>query len=54
MIQVERVYEGHEGDVTHLLPFVAHILTLDSKNVFRVFDIKSAGKMRKILFYFKR
>lgn len=42
---MEKIYEGHEGDVTHLLPFVAHILTVDEKNVFRVFDIKNTGEL---------
>jgi U3 small nucleolar RNA-associated protein 21 len=39
--KVVRVYKGHEADIHQILPFAAHLISVDEKNVVKVFDIDS-------------
>ena len=40
-----RVYHGQEGDVHTIIPFGDHLLTIDAKNIIRIWHALSAGEV---------
>ncbi len=41
--QIAKTFTGHEADVNQILPFAAHLISVDENNVVKVWDIETTG-----------
>ncbi len=42
--QIEKTFIGHDADVHTILPFAYHLISIDIKNVMKVWEIDTAGQ----------
>jgi U3 small nucleolar RNA-associated protein 21 len=41
--KVVKRYVGHEADIHQIMPFAAHLISVDEDNVVKIWDIESTG-----------
>lgn len=48
--QVIRTYEGHQSNIHLLLPFANHLISVDEDNFVKIWHIKTAGFVCRVIF----
>ncbi|KAM3966934.1 WD repeat-containing protein 36 [Aphomia sociella] len=48
--ELKHVYKGHNASVHLLLPFAVHLISIDTDNILKIFDIKEESEFLELIF----